>query len=284
MRGARFVYILAIAFCQPSFAEGQAYALVAAMGDRFMAMHEVQQIGSRLPPFRKRPLEVKDDAINKIVLASLDEAVVKLHPDAQRVYVTVKLSNRAQDRVRSIEENAFDEAIAAIRDMPDRAKWYRIVLVTPTNRVQNKEGLASDTQGMGLFQQGLCQSDNRQGEREGISDCDRRQVHSGVEVETPNGKKATMARYVAPFYFAKVWVIDPASLQVIDTEVIHDHVKLNDPDSNDMDMAKVVPQHYLAQRIVQQVETSTVEAVKRTELKGQVEVKEKGEVAPPKKQ
>jgi len=276
MRSRSLLFVLAMAFAGPSFAEGQAYALVAAMGDRFIASHEVQQIGSRLPPWRKRPLEVKDDAINKVVLASLDEAIVKMHPEAQRTYITVKLSNRVQDRVRSIEENAFDAAIEAIRDMPERSKWYRIVLVTPSNLVQNKNGLAADTQGMGLFQQGLCQSY--------IEDCDRKQSNSGVEVETPDGSKAVMSHFIAPFYFAKVWIVDPASLQVLDTEVIHEHVKLNDPNSNDFDMAKVVPHHYLAQRIVQQVETSTLEAVKRTELKGKVEVNEKGEVAPPAKQ
>jgi hypothetical protein len=232
----------------------------------------VQQIGSRLPPWRKRPLEVKDDAINKIVLASLDQAVVKMHPQAERTYVTVKLSNRVMDRPRSIEEGAFETAIDALRDMPERSKWYRVVLVTPTNRVQQKEGLAPDTQGMGLLQQGLCQSENR--------DCDRRQSNTGVEVETPNGEKANMSRFVAPYYFAKVWIIDPQSLAVIDTEVIHDHVKLNDPNSNSFDMSQVVSRHYLAERIVEQVEASTAEAVKRSELRGKVEVNDRGEAKP----
>jgi hypothetical protein len=29
-----------------------------------------------------------------------------------------------------------------------------------------------------------------------------------------------MSHFIAPFYFAKVWIVDPASLQVLDTEVI----------------------------------------------------------------
>jgi len=246
------------------------YVLVAAMGDRYIATHEVQQIGSRLPPWRKRPLEVKDDAINKIVLASLDQAVVKMHPEAERTYVTVKLPSRVMDRTRSIEEGAFETAIDALRDMPERSKWYRIVLVTPSNSVQAKDKLAPDTQGMGLLQQGLCQSEQR--------DCDRKQSSTGVEVETPNGEKVLMSHFVAPYYFAKVWVIDPESLTVLDTEVIHDHVKLNDPNSNDFDMSTIVSKHYLAERIVQQVEASTAEAVKRTELRGKVEVNDRGEV------
>jgi hypothetical protein len=54
-------------------------------------------------------------------------------------------------------------------------------------------------------------------------------------------------------------------------------VKLNDPDSNAFDMAQVVSRHYLAQRIAQQVETSTADAVKRSELRGTVDVKDRGE-------
>ena len=252
--------------------ESNKYALVAAMGDRYIATHEVEQIGSRLPPWRKRPLEVKDDAINKVVLASLDQAVVKMHPDAERTYITVRLSNRVMDRPRSIEEGAFDAALEALRDMPDRSKWYRIVLVTPTNRVQGKDKLAPDTQGMGLLQQGLCQSEQR--------DCDRRQSSTGLEVETPDGGKAVMSHFVAPYYFAKIWILDPESLTVLDTEVIHEHVKLNDPNSNALDMSQVVSRHYLATRIVEQVEASTAEAVKRSELRGTVEVKERGEAKP----
>jgi len=250
-------------------ADSGTYVLVAAMGNRFTSVHEVEQVGSRLPPFRKRPLEVKDDAVNKLALASLDEAIVKMHPGAQRTYLTVHLSDRVLDRPRSIEEGAFEAAIDALRGMPDRSKWYRVVLVTPTNRVQNQERLASDTQGMGLFMQGLCQSE--------MQDCDQRQSATGVEVETPKGGTATMSHFVAPFYFAKIWILDPESLAVLDTEVIHEHVKLNDPDSTSLDMSKVVSQHYLAQRIVQQVEASTAEAVKRSELRGTVEVKDKGE-------
>lgn len=272
LRLATLAAITGVSIAANGAADNNKYALVAAMGDRFMATHEVVHVGSRLPPWRKRPLEVKDDGINKVVLASLDQAIVKMHPQSERTYITVKLSNRVMDRPRSIEEGAFETAVEALRGMPERSKWYRIVLVTPSNLVQEKDRLAPDTQGMGLLQQGLCQSELR--------DCDRRRSSTGVEVETPNGEKAIMSRFVAPYYFAKVWILDPESLTVLDTEVIHDHVKLNDPDSNSFDMGEVVTRHYLAQRIVQQVETSTAEAVKRSELRGKVEVNDRGEAKP----
>jgi hypothetical protein len=116
--------------------------------------------------------------------------------------------------------------------------------------------------------QGLCQSD--------VRDCDRRRPNSGVEVETPKGEKVVSSRYVAPYFFAKVWVLDPQSLQVLDSEVVADHTKYNDPDSDSMDQNSALDRKFLLRKIVEQVEKSTTQAVGRTELRGKVEVNEKG--------
>lgn len=240
------------------------------MGDQFIAASEFRGTGSRLPNYAKRSLDVKDEGINKLALASLDMAVRKLHPDTERIYLVVPISEDTRLRVRSIEENAFAIAVEALRARPDRSQWQRIVLVTPANRVQRQEtgGLAPDTQGMGLFTQGNCQSD--------IRDCDRRRANSGVEVETPNGDKVTSSRYVAPYFFAKIWILDPQSLQVIDSELVMEHTKYNDPDSEAMDQNQVLDRKFLLAKIVEQVEKSTTEAISRTELRGKVEVNDKG--------
>src|SRR6476619_3999713 len=95
-------------------AGAETYALVAAMGNQFFAVHEEQQIGSRLPPWRKRALEVKDDGINKVVLASLDQAVSKMHPQSERTYITVRLPEQVLERPRSIEEGAFETVMDAL--------------------------------------------------------------------------------------------------------------------------------------------------------------------------
>jgi len=249
------------------------YALVAAMGDQFTAASEVHTTGSHLPNYAKRRLDVKEEGINKLALASVASAVGKLHPEVERHYLVVALPQDTQLRVRSIEENAFAIAVEALRARPDRGEWQRIVLITPANRAQRQEtgGLAPDTQGIGVFTQGLCQSD--------IRDCDkRRSVASGVEVTTPKGETVKSDRYVAPYFFAKIWILDPQSLQVLDSEVVMDHTKYNDPDSDAMDQNQVLDRKFLLTKIVEQVEKSTTLAVSRTELRGKVEVKEKGEV------
>jgi len=267
----RSAILLSISLC--AFGADK-YALVAAMGERFIAGSEVHQTGSHLPNFSKRSLEVRDDAINKLAVASLNEAVKKMYPQSERVLLSVPLSEGIMGRVRAIEENAFATAVEALRARPDRAQWHRIVLVTPANRVGRKDGLAPDTQGMGLFSQGLCQSD--------IRDCDkRRSTTGGVEVTTPDGKTTRSDRFVAPYFFAKIWILDPQSLKVLDSEVVMDHMKYNDPTSDAMDQNQVFTPKFLAARLVERVEASTAEAIGRTELRGKVEVNEKGEVAPP---
>jgi hypothetical protein len=152
-----------------------------------------------------------------------------------------------------------------------------VVVITPTLRIERSEGgPRGDIQGIGVFTQPLCQSDLR--------DCDRAAGrNSGVTATTPEGETTTAPRFVAPYLYAKVWILDPHTLAVIDTQVALDHTKLYDPKSDSLDMNQMIDRKVLAARIVEQVETSAVEALKRTELRGKVEVNEKGEVraAPP---
>ena len=66
------------------------------MGDQFTAASETLSIGSRLPNYSKRSLDVKEEGINKLALASLDIAVRKMHADAERIHLAVPLSKDIQ--------------------------------------------------------------------------------------------------------------------------------------------------------------------------------------------
>jgi hypothetical protein len=77
-----------------------------------------------------------------------------------------------------------------------------------------------------------------------------------VEATSPTGEKIITTRFVAPYYFAKVWILDPQSLQVIDSEVVMEHMKYNDPDSETMDQNQVFGPKFLAARLVERVEAS----------------------------
>jgi hypothetical protein len=251
-------------------AEPRIYGLVSAMGDQFSAMHEELAIGSRLPNTRRRAIDAPGDLLNKLALQSVDTAVGGLDPASQRVYFSIALSRDIQDRPRALEEAAFARALQSLREMPQRSSWYRVVVITPTLQIQRSSGgLTGEQQGIGVFMQPLCQSDLR--------DCDRAAAaNSGVDVKTPEGESARASRFIAPYFFAKVWILEPQTLEVIDTQVMHDHTKMWDPKSDTLDMTLVIDRKVLAARIVEQVQASAREALQRSELRGKVDVNERG--------
>lgn len=263
-----------------ALAQGQApdeprvFALVAAMGNLFSAVHEVPSVGSHLPPFRRRTLEVQDNAINKLVLKSLDDALVATEPGARRTYLSVRLPPEVQARTGTIDESAFERVVVELRRMPQRSTWHRIVVATPAWRQAARDGLGGGVGGLGLFTEPLCQGDIR------FCDTRSRPSTAGVAAKTPTGETETASRYVAPFLVAKIRILDPATLEVLDTQEIADHEKLFDPDSGAVDMNRSVDRRTLALHIVSRIEASALEALRRSELRGRVDVHERGEVPP----
>lgn len=252
--------------------EPRAFALVAAMGNLFSAVHEVPTVGSHLPPYRRRTLEVQDDAINKLVLKSLDDALAASEPGSTRTYLSVRLPPGVQERTGGIDESAFEVVLGELRRMPQRSTWHRIVVATTAWRRAARDGLGGGVGGLGLFAQPLCQGDIR------FCDTRSRPPTAGVDAKTPNGETETASRYVAPFLVAKIRILDAATLEVLDTQEIVDHEKLFDPDSGAVDMNRSVDRRTLALQVVARIEASAREALRRSELRGRVDVHERGEV------
>jgi hypothetical protein len=256
--------------------EPQTYALVAAMGNLFSSVHEVESTGSHLPPFRKRTYDVKDDVINKLVLKGLGDGVAATQPQAKRIYLSVRLPMEIQERPTRIEEAAFEHVVEQLRGMPQRGEWHRIVVATPAYRAQARDGLGHGMEGLGLFTEPLCKDDVNTD----MNSCDTRSRPRtrGALATTPSGEKEAASRYLAPYLFVKVSILDPKTLEVLDTQEIFDHEKIFDPDSGSTDMNQSVDHKFLAAKILERVENSTVEAVRRSELRGHVDVQEKGPV------
>ena len=254
----------------------KAYALVAAMGDQFMATHEVRRTGSHLPSYRRNGIEAPDNVLNRLVLSGLDEAVVKMEPTSKRSYIAVSVPRGRTDS-SALDQAAIEAVIAQLRSIPERGTWDRILVATPAYRTHGVDAMAGRSQGFGVFMQPLCQS--MQGP------CgmwfDGSQGVSAEKVVTPEGEQIKANQFVAPYVFLKVWILDPATLAVIDAQEIFEYQKMWDPKAETMDLGEVIPKRVLAARIVELATQATEEAVKRSELRGTVEVKEKGEVAKP---
>ncbi len=272
MRIALAIAVVALSSFAAAAEETRTYALVSAMGDIFNAGHEVQRTGSRLAPYRNRPIEAPDNILDKLALASLDEAVTKMDPAGQHIRFSVALSKEVQSRPVSLEEAAFRKAVEALREIPGREAWHRIVLVTPSMTGMEREGLGSRLQGMGLFIQPLCQGEQQ------FCDSRSQPESTGVKVETPSGETTTASRFVAPFLAMKMWILDPATLTVLDSQEVFDYRRIWDPKSRSLDPTKIVEGKVIARRFVELVEKSTLDAVMHSELRGTVDVNERGEV------
>ena len=277
-RGLAIFVALAALGAAAAGAEGggaRTYALVAAMGDRLMATHEVKRTGSNLPPYRRTGLEAPDNVLNRLVLSGLDEAIAKIEPTSKRTHLAVAVRRPNTDST-SIEEAALEAVLAQLRERPERASWDRLVVATPAYRSHKVDGMVGRSQGFGIFMQPLCQS------QQGLCgmNTDGSTASAAEKVQTPDGREIKANQFVAPYVYLKVWILDPRTLEVTDSQEVFDYVKMWDPHAGTMDLSEVIPKRELARQIVQLAGHATEEAVKRTELRGSVEVKERGPVEP----
>ncbi len=242
------------------------YALVAAVGAQFTAVHEVVHVGSHLSPYRRDFLEAPDNVLNKLVLHSLDGAIAKVDPQSKRVYLAVA-TPRPRSETYSMETAALETVVAELRPMPERAQWDRVVVATPAYRVGAGDALPGRLQGLGIVTQGLCQGQ--------LAYCDSGTVPAiaGQAAVTPGGKPITATRYVAPYMSIKVSILDAKTLEVIESHDVFQHEKIYDPTSKTMDMNESISKRVLATRIVELVEHATREAVMASQLRGTVEVR-----------
>jgi len=248
------------------------------MGDQLMATHEVKRTGSHLPPFRRNGIDAPDNILNKLVLAGLEEAIAKTDPQSRRVHFAVHVP-RAHTDGAPLDATALESVVGYLRAMPERAAWSRVIVATPAYRSLGVDAMSPRSQGFGVFMQPLCQS--QQGSC-GMN-TDGSTSSAAETVTTPNGETAKANQFVAPYVYLKIWILDPQTLAVVDSQEVFEYQKMWDPKADTMDLSEVIPKRVLAAQIVRLAGQATEEAVKRTELRGQVEVKERGEVKEPSK-
>jgi hypothetical protein len=282
--------VAAIGFCLINLATGPAYgqavtepanaikprvyALVAAVGEQFSFVSEVQSTGSHLSPYRRRIVEVPDNILNRLALHGLDKAIANIDPDSKRIYMALPAAQMAGIALSDREGVAISKIVSELEKMPQRLEWDRIVIATPAYRALELNGLASRLQGFGLFSQPLCQ---------GRCGDDLHQLgQDGVDAVTSEDKTIRARTYIAPFSYIEVWVLDPKSMAILDKRRGFDSQKPADPSYKPLDLSQSVGQKYVAGRISSLIELSFGEAVMHSELnrRGKVEVGEPKVVNP----
>jgi hypothetical protein len=267
----------------PSPAKPRVYALVAAIGDQFSVVSEISRTGTHLSPYQRRTSHVSDDALNRLALHSLDEAVARADPNSKRVYMAVPAAS--MDGIAPSEREAV--AIAAIKEalgrMPERTQWDRIVVATPAYHALDFNGLGGKLQGFGLFGQPQCQAGCGGFRQEDSAKAIAREPPDGVEAITSEDKAIKARTFVAPFSYIAVWVLDPKTLNVLDRQDGFDSQKLAQPPEKPLDLSQAEGQKYIVMRIANLIDLSVGEAVMRSEVnarRGIIEVGPLKEVKP----
>jgi hypothetical protein len=265
--------VVSIAGAEASTERPNTYALLSAMGNQFTVVHEVRSTGSHIAPYRTQSYEIGENILNRIVLNSLDKTVARLDPESKRVYLS---TNPVRGRGRyASEEAALDPVLEKLKRL-DRAQWDRIVVAMPAYRYHSQDGLAARMQGIGMFAQPLCQGDMSMS-TDRIGSCDYGfRPPSGPEALTPEGKNIAANTYLAPYSFVEVFVLDAHSLAILDRQTSFGHRKLTDMSGNAMGVGSEGSREFVNKQMLEVITGSIADAVEGTQLRGNVDVLEKG--------
>jgi len=252
------------------------YALLGAVGAQFNLVSEVQTTGSHLSPYRRKTIEALNDVLNRLALHGLDNAIEKLEPESKRIYLTLAFPTMHGVAPPQRETALMSEIQSALKEMPQRLEWDRIVVATPAYGALEKRGIAGKLQGFGLFIEPLCQGGC--GTLPGVL-----LGEDGVEAMTSDDKIIRARTYIAPFSYIDVWVLDAKTLTVLDRQEGFDSQKLADPSYKPLDLSQSAAQNYLLGRVSSLVERSVGDAVTRSVIgskRGKVEFGDIKEVEP----
>lgn len=262
------------------------YMLVAAVGEQFTAMIQTQGTGTRLPPYRKISVKVKDNVLNRYVLHSLDKAIAETDPDSKRLFMILRATDMDAASPSEREKIALDGIVSDLKGMPEREEWDSIIVATPAYKAFEFNGVAGRLAGLGVFYQPLGGSNFYDMLGGGMGPYTFGEQGAG-EVVTPEGKTIRSYRYTAPFSFIDIWVLDPKTLAVLDKQQRFDHIKLAEQFPDSLRITQDVSPKVLMDRFSRLVERSVEAAVTHSEMlskHGVVEVGKIREVKPEDKQ
>jgi hypothetical protein len=268
MRAARFA-LAALAFAGAAFGQApekpKTYALVSAIGNELSYVRQVKSTGTHITPYRRFPLKVPDGSIDAAVLRGLDRAVAQEDPDSKRVFLRVQPGALTGITKASRGDVISNRVLDDLRFAADRKDWDRIILVTPRFSNAGFSEMGEKLQGIGIYVQPLGRNIDSFGDSE-------LQSSSDPETFAPDGSASSSYRFVAPYFYAQVWVIDARTMKVLEKNERYDFVRYYDPMSTAVDVGANIPPEVLAGKLTTFVERASSKAFR--EAIGEVIVKE----------
>jgi len=244
------------------------YALVSAVGSTFMLVRQKKQVGTLMDPYQRLERDIPGVALDAAVLRGLERIVREDDPSAEFVYMKLNPAELGGAYRYERGDLALGKLATALEKMPQRDTWHRILVVTPRYMNSAREGLGDKLHGIGVFVQ---PSEKLPSNNE---DFTRRKDAT----RSLDGTPGESDRYVAPYFYAQVSVIDPRTLRILETSERWDFQKLFDPKSTSGDVEDAFPPEVLAAQLERFVELSTAEALR--EAWGSVTVSEPRIVRP----
>jgi hypothetical protein len=231
---------------QPTPSSQGVHALVAAVGEQFSVVSEVQSTGSHLSPYTRRTIEVPN-ILNRLALHGLDKAIANIDPDSKRIYMALPVAQMAGVAPSEREGIAISKIVSELEKMPQRLEWDRIVIATPAYRHWNSTAWLASSRDLAF-------SRNRFVKQGAATIYTPGQ--DGVDAVTSEDKTIRATTYIAPFSYIEVRVPDPKSLAILDKHRGFDSQKLADPSYKPLDISQSVGQKHVVGRISGLIELS----------------------------
>ncbi len=270
MNAARVLLAAALATAAAAFAQApekpKTYALISAIGSEISYVRQVKSTGTNITPFRRYPMTIPDGAVDAAVLRGLDRAVEMEEPDSKRVFL--RLQPGALTGIAGVNRGDVitKEVLAVLEHAAERKDWDRIILVTPRFANTGSNGMGDKLHGIGIYVQPLGRN------LEGMGLESEIQSSGDPDTVSPDGTKSSSYKYVAPYFYAQIWVIDAKTMKVLEKSERYDYVRLYDPMSTAVDVARSIPPEVLAVKLGSFVERAASKAFR--EAIGEVIVKE----------
>ena len=273
---ARWAFATSLAVAFAAFAQAPAkprtYALISGIGPDITYVRQVKGTGSHIPPYRRFPLHVADGSVDAAVLRGLDRALAQEEPDSKRVFLRVDPRALKDIAPHQRGDVISGRVLADLAAIAERSEWDRIILVTPGFAPVGSDSMGDRLHGVGIYVQPLGRN------RTGFTDSD---IETGFDPETvspTDGKRDRSYKFVAPYFYVDVWIIDARTLQVLERKQRRDFIRLYDPEANTVDIANSIPPQLLADNFNRFVERASAKAL--NEAVGEVIVNEPRIVSP----
>jgi hypothetical protein len=251
---AVLLLILGVAMPARAAEGGRTYALVSAIGSSLTYVRQKMGTGSHREPYDRSTLKVPDASLDASALRGLEHVLKQTDPEARFVYLRVNPAELEGVEPWKRGDTAVGKLATQLERMPERAKWHQVVVITPRYVPSEREGLASKLNGIGVFVQPMHQGFLDNATALGQPD--------DIDAQTPTGEPVRASSYIAPYFYAQVWVLDAQSLEVLYTSERYDFKRIHDPKSTAIDIEKAIPPETLGPLVESFVQTASARALR----------------------